>query len=120
MGMWPLQKDAEQIQKNIADQNFANTSIDAINYIHLRGTFQRDLFANGGEAGFDVSVQPSVVETQPEEAEEEEVLAADDVDHDIDELVIEENEPEIVEPEVVEKESTTKLQPDEDVEEDIF
>ena len=53
--MWPLQEQAMKIQSNLADLNYANSSISASQYNNLRGLFQRDLFASGVDPSFDIS-----------------------------------------------------------------
>ena len=53
--MWPLQEQAMKIQSNLADLNYANSSISASQYNNLRGLFQRDLFTSGVDPSFDVS-----------------------------------------------------------------
>jgi len=129
--MWPLQEQAMKIQSNLADLNYANSSISASQYNNLRGLFQRDLFASGVDPSFDVSAEPAEMAQEPPqqeiEEEEEEVVAADEpvVDEPevavVEEAEVNEEEPEIEEQDVAEPE--IQEDPPEEViddEEDIF
>merc|ERR1719414_2347268 len=79
--MWPLQSKALEIQKSIEAQNYMHSSISAGEYLNLKSLYQRDLFADGAEAGFDVETAPA---NDPVQEEEEVVPAA------VEEVLVEE------------------------------